>query len=310
MRNKVPELIEKLQNLNMKTVRISKKNAGTFFANLITYAVLISLSVIFLVPFIYLITRSVMSAKDLADINVQWIPRSFIIENYTFALKLLDYLPRLMWSLLIVGLSVFGQVISSAFVAYGLARIKFKGNGLIFGLILFCMVIPPQALIVTQYLVVARMKMIDTPLPIVLPCFFAQGLNGGLFIFLFRQFFKGMPRELENAALIDGTGIFGAFFRIILPNSGATILVTSILSFIWQWNNYFEPSIYITSKSKYTLSMMLSDLSSTALQFNMEGFNSGVNLAATLLCALPIIVVFFLLQKRFIKGTETSGLAN
>lgn len=310
MKSRIHSSIEEIQKFNEKTLNFSKKNIGNFVTNSITYIILTSLSVIFLVPFFFILTKSVMSAKDLADINVQWIPRSFVIENYIFAAKLLNYLPRLIWSLLIVGMSVFGQVISSSFVAYGLARLKFRGSGVIFGLILFCLIIPPQTIIVSQYLLVARMNFLDSVIPLVLPSFLALGLNGGLFIFLFRQFFMSMPKELENAAYIDGTGIFGTFFRIILPNSGVTILVTSILSFIWQWNNFFEPSIYITTKAKYTLSMMLSDLSASAVQFNMDGFNSGVNLAATFLCALPVIIVFFVLQKKFIKGTETSGLAN
>ena len=153
--------------------------------------------------------------------------------------------------------------------------------------------------------------MLNTIVPLILPSFFSLGLNGGLFVFLFRQFFKSMPKELENAALIDGTGVFGAYFKIMLPNASSAMLVTLILSFIWQWNNYFEPSLYIREQDRYTLVMMLSNLSATAQgTLGASTFNNGVNLAATFLCALPLIIVFFVLQKRFTKGIETSGLAN
>ena len=307
MKNKY---MSRLAQFNEKSLRFSKKGTAGFFANLVTCVMMISLCVIFLIPFFYLLSHSVMSAQDLADGSVEWIPRSYIFENFTFAMRLLNYFPRLFYSLGVTAAAVFTQVLSCAFVAYGLARIRFRGNGLIFALIIFTMIIPTQALIVTQYLLYSRLGLLNTMLPMILPCLFASGLNGGLFCFLFRQFFKGIPVELESAAYIDGLGVVKTFFKIMLPNSGAPILVTSILSCIWQWNNYFEPSIYITEPSRYTLTMMLSNLSKTASQMNMGGFTSGVNLAATALCALPVILLFFILQKRFIKGTESSGLAN
>jgi len=305
------ETVQKAVKINDKTLRISKKNMSGLSADIVTYVMLLALSVIFIVPFLYILSKSLMSAEDLVDTNVQWIPRKLIFENYTFAFMVLSYIPRLIRSVSVAGVSVLGQVLSCSFVAYGIARMKFKGRGIIFSLVIFAMLIPPQAIIVTQYLEFAKLRMLDTFWPIILPCFFSLGLNGGLFVFLFHQFFKAMPKELEDAALIDGTGIFGAFFRVVFPNSGATILVTSILSFIWQWNNYFEPGIYITIRDKYTLSMMLPALGSESVSMNMSsGFNNGTWLAATCLCVLPVIIIFFILQKRFIKGIETTGLAN
>lgn len=302
---------EKWIELNNKWFRFSKKGTLTAVGNLATYLVLIAFSVIFLAPFFYMIGHSVMSPQDLADMNVEWLPRSFELSNYSNAVKVLDYFPRLMWSLLIAGLAVAAQIFSCSLVGYGVARIKFRGSGLAFALIIFGMLIPPQTIITTQYITYAQFGLLDTPVPLILPGLFSLGLNGGLFVFLFRQFFKSMPKELENAALIDGTGIFGAYFRIMLPNASSAMLVTLILSFIWQWNNYFEPSLYIRDQARYTLVMMLSNLSATAQgTLGTSAFNNGVNLAATFLCALPLIIVFFILQKRFIKGIETSGLAN
>ena len=302
---------KKITEINNKYLRFSKKNILGFTGNTFTYIMLISLSVIFLAPFFYMIGRSVMSAQDLADINIVWLPRSFVFRNYTQAFTVLNYVDRLIWSLFIAGTAVVGQIISCSFVGYGLARIKFKGNGLAFALIIFAMLIPPQTIIMSQYLMFARAGFMNSVVPIISPSFFSLGLNGGLFVFLFRQFYKNMPHELENAALIDGTGIFGAYFRIMLPNASSTILVTVILSFIWQWNNYFEPTIYINELNKYTLVMMLKNLGTTAAsQFKINSFNNGINLAATFLCALPIIVLFLVLQRKFIKGIETSGLAN
>jgi multiple sugar transport system permease protein len=206
-------------------------------------------------------------------------------------------------------IAVFGQVMSCSLVGYGLARVQFKGNGLLFALVIFSMVVPPQCIIVPQYLMYAKVNLLDTFVPIILPCYLGLGLNGGLFIFLFRQYYRGVPKELENAALIDGTGLFGAYFKIVFPTASPTILVASILSLIWQWNNSFEPSVYIKSDNIKTLPMLLKNFSG-AINYGSVGSVNGIKLAATFLCVLPLIILFFILQKRLMKGIESSGLAN
>jgi multiple sugar transport system permease protein len=201
---------------------------------------------------------------------------------------------------------------SCSLVAYGIARIKFKLSGVIFALILFIMIVPPQTLIMPSYIMFCNVfNWYDTFLPMIVPCFFAMGLNGGLIIFVFRQFFRGLPSELENAALIDGVGIFGAYFRVIFPNTMSAVLITSILSLVWQWNNSFEPSIYIKSISKGTLSMQLTVLQDKiSAVYGGVDFNLGIKMAATMLVLLPIIVIFFALQGRFMKSMVSTGLAN
>jgi len=309
MINSPLEKLRKIKKLNDRTVKITKRNAVLTLANGSTYIILMALSVVFLVPFLYIATQSLMSSQDLANPNVQWIPKYITFDNYKFAFQILEYPRRLALSAFITMVSMFGQLFSCSFVAYGISRIKFKGAGVLFSIIMFTMIIPPQSIIVSQYLMFSKYEMLDSYLPVILPCFFALGLNGGMFIFLFRQFFKSIPNELENAAYIDGSGIMGTYFRVIIPNSGAAILVVTILSTIWQWNNFFEPSVYVTDVSKYTLTMLLSDLGSQAAQINLW-VNNGVDLAATFLCLFPLLLLFFFLQKKFIKGIETTGLAN
>ena len=301
--------LKKLKNLNDRTIRMNKTTSGRLFGNVLTYALLIALSIIFLVPYIYMLLGSLMSTTDLADINVTWIPRAIVWENYQDAMMLLDYWERLLFSVIITGLCMIGQIFVCAFVGYGLGRIRFKLNGLIFVLVIFAMIIPPQTIVVCQYLMYAQFDVVHTWIPMILPCFFGLGLYGGLFIFLYRQSFRAAPRELENAAMIDGTGFLGAFFRVMMPCASSTILVVAILSMIWQWNNYFEPGLYINSKDNYTLTLMLPHLYSVAVD-GSQNFTNALQLAGTVLCALPIIIVFFLLQKRFIRGIETTGLAN
>ncbi len=302
---------KKLRRLNDKTLRLNKRVGLSFAGNLVTYAMLIALSGIFLAPFVYMLGGSVMSNKDIADVNVTWIPRSIVWDNYSYAIMAMDYFKRLALSFLISGVCVLGQVVSCSFVGYGIARIKFKLNPIVFVFVLCSMIVPPQTLIVSQYLMFSKWGIVHTWLPVILPCFFSLGLNGGLFVFIFRQYYRGMPKELENAAMLDGLGSFGTYFRIMVPSASSIMLVTSILSFIWQWNNYFEPSIYINSEKFYTVTMMLrSTIFVNAVSGGGISYTSGISLAATVLSSMPVIIIFFILQKRFVKGIETAGLAN
>lgn len=299
--------------------------------NIPVYFVLIALSFVFLLPFAYVILRSMMTSVDLLNSTmVKWLPRSFNLDNYRLALQSLNYWEKLWTSVWTTGLAVIGQLISCTFVAYGLARIKFKGNGLIFGLVIFTLIVPPQVTIAPTYIMFSSngffgsdffvslfpelakngYNWLESFLPIILPCFFGLGVSGGLFIFIYRQFFRGLPAELENAALIDGCGVFSTYIRIILPNSKPPMLVCLILSLVWQWNNYFEPSMFITQIREYgNLPMQLNVLSDNLGAFGSR-MNDAVTMASTFLVMLPIIIVFFLLQNQFMKSIERVGLAN
>lgn len=299
---KIPTLSDSRLLHSMQFYKIVKNTA--------VYFILIALSVVYLAPFFYMIGHSLMSTVDWLDPEVNWLPRTLYFDNYGNAVKILNYWPKLFMSLGIMLLSTLGQIISCSFVGYGLARIKFFANPIISLIVVFTMIIPPQVIIVPQFLLFSGWNMIDTYWPIILPCFFAMGLNGGLFIFIFRQFFKGMPNELENAALIDGAGVFGAFFRVMLPNVAPGLLVSFILSIIWQWNNSFEPSIYIREPSQATLTLQLHYFQDLAKSANMGSYSEGVVVASTVLIVLPIIIIFFVLQRKFMQSIEMSGLAN
>lgn len=316
--SKAPQPLKTVRLILKSNTSAPQKAAGLFrllyrrTKGIFKYLVLIALSVVFIAPFFYMVGHSFMGTADVLNPSIQWLPRSLNWANYRYAYNALNYTKYLLRTLVIVGLCVFGQVMSCSFVAYGIARIKFRLSGLIFGIILFIMIVPPQTIIMPSYIMFSNaFNWYDSFLPIVVPCFFAMGLNGGLIIFVFRQFFRNLPNELENAALIDGAGVFQAYFRVVFPNVVPAILITSILSLVWQWDNSFEPSIYIKDISKGTLAMQLNvlqgRLSETA---GGVDFNQGIKMAATILVLLPIIVIFFLLQRRFMKSVASTGLAN
>jgi len=261
-----------------------------------------------------------MTVEDLRNVTlVKWLPRTFFyMENYDIAMTALRYWERLWVSSWTTILAVFAQIVSCTFVAYGLARIKFKGSGILFALVLFTLIIPPQVTIAPTFLMFSpnspfgsAFDLTNTFWPVILPAFFSLGLNGGLFVFIYRQYYRSMPAELENAALIDGCGVFKAYWKIILPNAKSPILVCMILSLVWQWNNYFEPSIFIQDIVNHgNLPMQLSILDSGPGAAMAVAEVSGAEMAATFLVILPIILVFFVLQNQFMKGIERVGLAN
>ncbi len=281
------------------------------------YLVLCSLSFVFLYPFITMIVTSFMSDADLINITVKWIPEGLRWSNYKIAIQQLSYKRYLLNSLFISTVGTIGHVLSCSFVGYGFARYQFRLKGLAFAIVILSMLVPIQTIIFPLYMQYSKMGWLDTYLPLLVPTFLGYGLNGAFFIFLFRQFFLGLPKEMEEAARIDGCGALRTFFKIMLPISKSSILVATVLSFVWHWNDYFEPNVYITSLAKQVLPSRLPGLyallnTEEAMDLVMEEggftFNNAMLMAGTFLVILPVLIVYAFLQKKFMEGVERSGL--
>jgi len=288
-----------------------------FVVRFFFYLVLCSLSFVFLYPFITMIVTSFMSDADLINITVKWLPSSFRWSNYKIAWEQLGYSRYVVNSLIIATVGTIGHVVSCSFIGYGFARYNFRLKGVCFAIVILSMLVPVQTIIFPLYIQYSKMQWLDTYLPLLVPTFFGYGLNGAFFIFLFRQFFQGLPKEMEEAARIDGCGAFKTFFKIMLPMSRSSILVTTVLSFVWHWNDYFEPNIYIRSLGKRVLPSRLPGLfalmdTEDAMDLVMEDggftFNKAMLMAGTFLVILPVLVVYAFLQKKFMEGVERSGL--
>lgn len=202
-------------------------------------------------------------------------------------------------------LSIFGTVLSSSLVAYGFAKIRFKGRGLMFGLMISTMMIPFPVLMVPLFIVFryigdyTPIQMLGTLRPLWLPAFFGSAFN----IFLLRQFYITIPDELSEAARIDGCSEFGIWWRVILPLSKPALSVVALFTFIGSWNNFQGPLIYLQHPQQYTLALGLQVFQSTH-----GGTEWNLLMAASLLILSPVIVIFFLAQKTFIQGIATTGM--
>lgn len=300
-----------------------KAKSARYWGNLIyriaIYILLLDLAFVFLFPFTYMIINSLKSPEDLMDITVKLIPTSFYWKNYKIAASALNYKEAFKNSAIIVIFATLGHVLSCSFIAYGFARYDFPGKEFLFIFVIFSLIVPIQVLIFPQYIKYSNWNWLNTYYPLIVPTFFGFGLRGGLYIFTFRQFFMGLPYELEEAALIDGCGPFKTYCNIILPTSKSSILVSTVLSLVWHWNDYFEPGVYLTKQKLWPLPtnmpMMyqaLQALSSGDMDELFEGgeilFNEGVVLAGTFIVILPILIVYLVLQRQFMEGIERTGI--
>ena len=279
------------------------------FYQLVTFLLLLDVAFIFLLPIIRLASTALMSPLDQHDPTVVWLPHQIHIENFIHAIAALDYWQALSNTFFVALTAAALQTTSAAVVGYGFARLKFPGRDALFALVLFSLIVPPQTIIIQLFVLYGKLNWLDTYLPFIVPSAMGMGLRGALFIFIFRQFFKGMPYELEDAAYIDGASPLRVFFSIMLPLAQPAILVVFLFSFVWHWNDNFEPSIYLTNSKMFFLPQHLNNLEAMmrALRMLVTG-NTGVIMAASLLTFLPLLITYFFARKYFVESVERTGL--
>lgn len=311
---KKESLLERLQRTWIKEGRLhgKRRRLEGWIYKAVLYLLLIDMSFVFMFPFIYMVATSLKTVQDFVDPTVFWVPRTIAWGNYELAVKGLAYWTSMKYSAIIAIASAIAQVISCSIVGYGFARMKFRFRDALFALALFTFIVPPQTIIVPLFMVYKKLGWIDTYYPFVVPSLFANGLRGALFIFIFRQFFRGLPWELEDAAMVDGAGPMRVYAQIMLPLARPAIIVTFLFSLVWHWNDFFEPSIYLMSSEKFTLPLRLSmlwwELQSVFGSEVNELYNEPLVMAASMLVILPMLVVYIFAQRYFIEGIERTGV--
>lgn len=305
-----------------------KETGGRLGVSLFRYVLLIAISYIVLYPLFAMITYSIQSNADVMDPSVTWITRGATFQPYVAAWKGLDYPNALVNTLLVGMVSALLEIFSCAIAAYGFARFKFKGRGLLFGIVLFTAIVPVQILVIPLslnyqffgfgYVVdllnlipgvnIPYISLMDTPFTFWLPSLFGVGLRSGLFIFIYRQFFMGLPKELEEASWIDGCNPLMTFFRVVIPSSGVVFLTVAIFAIIWHWNEYYQSVIYFSSE--FPLAVTLSNIKSGALREAgyQDQFAAPAVSAACLMFIAPVLTMYLFLQKKFIQSIDRVGI--
>ena len=288
-------------------------NDGIIF-KVIVYALLISIGFVYLYPIFYMVSHSFKSLKDLLDPTVLWLPKSLHFDNYIRAWNVLDFPKAFGASMLNSVLPALSQTVSCALVGYGFARFKFPGKSIMLAFILLTFIIPVQVVMIPLFLLFKQFGMLESPLPFIVPALFAGGIKSALFILIYLQFFKTVPKALEESAQIDGAGPFKTFFRIIIPISVPAIVVVFLFSLVWHWNETYMTSLYL-GESMRTLPLMLQsfDLAysqeySSSAATEMVNINESIKLAGTMLIILPLLILYLFAQRWFVEVVDKTGL--
>ncbi|MCM1165424.1 MAG: carbohydrate ABC transporter permease [Lachnospiraceae bacterium] len=285
------------------------------------------LAFVILYPIMYMISASLRPQAEMTDPSVMWIPKTIRLENFKEVWSAINY-PNVLWSTITLNVvaSVL-QVAACAVTGYGFARFQFKGKKALFALVLLQIIVPPQVIIMPQFnlfrnfdifgllnaLTGDAINLTNTNFTMYIPAIFGNGIRGGLFIYLFRQFFRGLPKELEDAAYLDGCGPFKTFISVMVPNAASSFLTVFIFSIVWYWNDYFISSMFFTNAQ--TMSLQVSNLANTISQWKTGLVGNAVDYmvwveAGCLMAIAPILIMYIFLQKYFTEGIERAGLAN
>ncbi|WP_349671929.1 carbohydrate ABC transporter permease [Lacrimispora sp.] len=270
---------------------------------IVYHVIVCGLGLIMIYPLVWMIMSSFKESNTIFITAGQLIPGKFVFANYATGWRgfaKTGFAVFLRNSMFIAVVATLGTVFSSAFVAYGLARCRFFGRKFLFVAMLLSMMLPAQVLMIPQYLWYQKLGWVGSYRPLIVPYYFAIQ---GFFIYLMINFIDGIPRELDEAAKIDGCSYYGIFARIILPLITPALITASIFSFMWRWDDFLSALLYINESAKYPVSLALK-------LFCDPGSSSdyGAMFAMATLSILPAVIIFISLQKYLVEGISTSGL--
>ncbi len=309
-----------------------KIQSFTVISNIIRYAFLVSFSFILLYPFLYIVVNSFKGISDFFDPTVEWMPKHLYFGNFSKTIKILDFWRSTANTLIYEIAAALIQFCSCAVAAYGLARFKFKGQRLLLGMMVLNILVPSMMIITPSYVNFSHMdflgifgllnrltgidlrpNLVNTVFAFYLPSVLGVGLKGGLFIYIFAQFFKGLPRELEEAAWIDGAGPWKTFLSIVVPSSGAASVTVLLFSIVWHWNDYYLAQMYLSEHPVLSVALNNTNINSVINILGGSQTEGQLNavpiiLSGCLLFLLPLIVFYIVIQRKFMASIATSGI--
>lgn len=314
------------------SLRAVQRNAilhgiGSSLYRLFRLLLMVSTGFIILYPLLYMVSMSLREVQDVYDQTVVWIPRNFTLSNFAMVLSVTQYFNSLKNTILVSVGSAVIQVIMCSFIGYGFARFRFRGREIMFGILLFTIIVPPQMLSLPTFLLFkdfdlfgvirlitgapSGLTILENPLSFYILSFFGMGIRSGLFILIMRQFYRQIPLELEQAAMVDGCGYLRTYLRIMLPNARNAVTVVLLFSIVWHWNDYYMSSIYLgTYPTVSTRLAGIRGLFEVAMRTsNWDPYQIvTMEQAGCLLSILPLLVLYLLLQRHFTESIERTGL--
>jgi len=302
--------------------RMGQGSKRGFIPTLAVYALAIPFAFVFLYPLFYMVSYSFMSPSDLVNPLIRYLPTSFYRANFVNAVRVLEFWPALGYSIYIAAMSAVFQTVAVALVAYGLARYRFPGKKIIFALILITFLLPVQILIMPQQRMFMSIGILHSELAYFVPALFGQGFRSAIFILVFYQFYRAIPKSLEEAAKMDGANALMIFIKVSIPLTIPAYLLSFLLSFVWYYNESVLNFMLLGSGSNSILSFGFFGRGSSTLVAQLATFRAGIDnvlgaatrdseaiyMAGAFLCVLPLLILYFFTQRFFVQGIDKSGL--
>lgn len=318
-----------------------KKKTQQIISMSFRYALIICLSYMILYPLLRMISTTFTHPYDIGSLGSIWVPETPTFDNIKVASIIMNYPKAVLYTAGSTFIIMLLQILNSAFAGYSFARLQFKGSKLLFMLVMFTIIVPPASLMLPQYILFrnfdimgifetitgSKLNLLGSPISMCLLAATGQGLSSGLFIYIFRQFFRGLPRELEEAAYVDGAGFLRIFFTIVLPISKPSIITVGILSFVWNWNDTYFPRLFNptsnylrirlgmlsapsggTSNVQLAIGNAISKIPPDITRLSSAPYDSLILTVCSLLTILPLIIFFLIVQKHFVEGIERTGI--
>lgn len=325
----------KIKNFNEFKVLV-KRNGGHIFMALMRYALLICLGFIILMPLLQMVSTTFKSAYELGSPTSEWVPAEISIENPVVAYRLLDYPKSLAYTFFSTLVQVLIQTASAALCGYAFARLKSKALNIMFVGVILTIVVPQSILMLPQYIyfrnfdILGIIKLISgkelsllgSPITLYILNLTGMGLKSGLYIYIFRQFFRGLPKELEEAAYVDGCGFVKTLLRVVMPNATSGVITVATLSFVWNWNDVYYNNLFV----KNTSNLMVRLTNATAYMdqylrgisrhipktfdflYDNPLYQAAIVSTASLLIILPLLILYLFLQRKFVESASRSGI--
>ena len=289
MENKPINLLEKkimTQNDNGKITKIS------------IYFLLVIGSVIMIIPLLWMIRSSFMGMQQIFIFPPEWIPTPWVFTNYPEALTTVPFIQYFLNTITILIPSVLGTLVTASMAAFAFARLKWPGENFVFAVLMTTLMLPYAVTLIPTFLIWAKLGLINTYWPLILPKWFGGGI---FYIFLLRQFFLTIPKELDEAATIDGANPLQILWHIIIPLSRPALITVGIFSALAEWNDFLGPLIYLNDSRKFTIALGLAEFT------GLYSSQWHLLMAASTVVIIPVVILFFFAQRYFIEGIALTG---
>lgn len=285
--------------------------------------IIFGLCFVVIYPVLQMIVAGISDLKDLNDPLVVWIPRTISMTTINISAEAINYLPALRNTFIMATGVMLITVFSTSLAGYAFARLKFKGISILLIFVIFTIVVPPQTIAMPLFMLFNYFKLTSTFWPLFIMAFTGMGIKAGIFIFIFNQVFRNLPKELEEAALIDGCGVVKTFYRVMLPNAKSAIVTVMLFAFVWQWNDVFYSQLLISTQFLDLLSLNISEIA-PRLTYTLYTLGIDQNVAegmsrnplvvgtiantAALLMLLPLLIGYLFVQRLFVESVERVGI--